>query len=81
MGLGVIRLQAEGLLVLADRLVQLALLVESAAKVVVDEPIVFCDFKRVPEQGFTVLPITNLLPCQSQHTTTTALPATDNAGA
>ena len=51
MGLGEFRLQAEGFPVLADRLLHLALLVEGGAKVVVDEPIVFCDFKRVPEQG------------------------------
>jgi hypothetical protein len=45
------------------------------------QPIVFCDFKRVPEQGLTVLPITICCRVNAQHTTTTALPATDNASA
>ena len=65
-GLGVIRFQADGFLVLADRLVDLAFLVEGGAEVVVREVIVLRDFERMPEQGFTVLPITDLLPRQRQ---------------
>ena len=66
MGVGVIRFQADGFLELADRLVGLAFLVEGDAEVVVREVIVLRDFERMPEQGFTVLPITKLLPRQRQ---------------
>ena len=65
-GVGVIRFQAEGFLELADRLVALAFLVEGDAEVVVGQPIVLGDCERMPEQGFTVPPITNLLPRQRQ---------------
>ena len=66
MGVGVIRFQADGFLVLADRLVGLAFLVEGGAEVVVREVIVLRDFERMPEKGFTVLPIPELLPRQRQ---------------
>ena len=49
MGQGIIRFQADGLLVLTDRLVQLAFLVEREAEVVVGQPIVLRDCERMPE--------------------------------
>ena len=66
MGVGVIRFQAEGFLVLADRFVDLAFLAEGNAEVIVRVVIVRRDFERMPEQGFRVLPIANLLPRQRQ---------------
>ena len=51
MGLGVIRFQAEGFLELADRLVDLAFLVEGDAEVVAGEVIILGDFERMPEKG------------------------------
>ena len=80
-GVGVIWFQADGFLELADRLVGLAFLVEGDAEVVVGEVVVLRDFKRMPEQGFTVLPITHLLPRQRQgRGRSPPPPATDNAG-
>ena len=65
-GQGVIRFQADGFLELPNRLVNLAFLVEGAAEVEVREVIVLRDFERMPEQGFTVLPMPELLPRQRQ---------------
>ena len=65
-GVGVIGFQADGFLELADRLVGLAFLVEGDAEVVVREVIVLRDCERMPEKGFTVLPIPELLPRQPE---------------
>ena len=65
-GEGVIRFEADGFLELADRLVDLAFLLEGVAEDVVRDVIVLRDFERMPEKGFTVLPITDLLPRQRQ---------------
>ncbi len=65
-GHGVIGFQPDRFLELADRLVNLAFLVEDAAEVVVGDVIVVCDFKRMPEDGFAVLPMPKLLPRQGQ---------------
>ena len=66
MGVRKIRFEAEGLLVLADCLVSLTFLVKCGPEVVVGEVIVLGDFERMPEQGFAVLPIAELLPRQRQ---------------
>ena len=79
MGNGKIGFQADGFLILPDRLVDLAFLVESEAEIVVREVIVLRDFQRMPEKGFTVLPIPQLLPRQPKHRTIATQPATDNA--
>ena len=61
-GVGVIGIEAEGILELADGLVRLAFLVEDSAEVVVREPIVFRDVEGMPEQALTVFPMPELLP-------------------
>jgi hypothetical protein len=64
--LGVIRFEAEGFLELPGRLLELAFLAEGGAEVVVGAVIALRDRDRMPEQGFTVLPITKLLPRHGQ---------------
>ena len=65
-GLGVIRFQADGFLELADGLVDLAFLPRAMPRLLWARSIVLRDFKRMPEKGFTVPPITDLLPRQRQ---------------
>jgi len=63
---GVIRFEADGFLELGNRLVNLAFLVERVAEVEVGNVIVFCHFQRMDKEGFTVLPMPELLPRQRQ---------------
>ena len=79
MGFNAIRFQADGFLVLADGLVDLAFLLEGGAEVIVRDVIVLRDCKRMPEEGLTVLPITELLPRQRQAQDDRRCPPTDNA--
>ncbi len=89
MGLGVIGFETEGFLVLADGFVALVLLGEGVAEVAAGHPIVRRDRDRMPEKGFSVLPIPELLlrqrdaehncggnSCRSTHTNWAA-PLTD----
>ena len=81
MGLGIIRLQADGFLKFADGLVGLAFLIEGGAEVEVCNVIILRDFEHLPEKGFTVLPITKLLPRQREQKMIAAAPANDSPAA
>ena len=56
-GVGIIRFEADGFLVMTDSLIQLTFLAESVGEVVMGKVVVLGDFKRMPEQDFTVIPI------------------------
>ena len=64
--MGVTRFDAEGFLELSNCVLDLAFLVESGAEVSVRAVIALRDRDRMPEQGFTVLPIAKLLPRHGQ---------------
>jgi len=61
---GIIRLQADRFPELADCLVKLALPGEGDAQIVVSDVIILRHLKRMPEEGFTALPLPELLPRQ-----------------
>lgn len=63
---GVIGVESNGFPVLADGLVNLAFLEKGGAETVMRKVIVLCDFNRMTEKSFTILPIPELLPCQPE---------------
>jgi len=65
-GVGIVRLESEGFLALADRLVELAFPAEGAAEIVMRQIVVFGDRERMAKECFTVLSMPELLPRQRQ---------------
>jgi len=64
MGLGILRIDADGFLELSHCFFGPALVEKKIANVIIRDVIVLRDFGRVPEKGFTVFPIPELLPRQ-----------------